>query len=95
MKDVKRAAAALCDTLAGQGLPVRHAGSFGFDFVAVEWFYDAILRRNVIRIAGADLPTPLIDRIIDAIDAWWSQHRIAVLAREVEHCAESRDLTAS
>lgn len=95
LKDVKAAADDLCQSLARQGLLVRHAGSFGFDFVAVEWFFDAILRRNVIRVAGADLPSSLIDRVSEGIEAWWSQHRMSAVRRPAACIVETRDATAS
>lgn len=95
LKDVKAAADDLCQSLARRGLPVRHAGSFGFDFVAVEWFFDAILRRNVIRVALADLPSSLIDRVGEGIEAWWSQHRMSAVRRPAARIVETRDATAS
>lgn len=92
--DVKRAAASLSTALGRQKLPLKHAGSFGFDFVAVEWFFDAILRRNLLRIAGADLPATLIDRIVDSIDEWWSGHRMGTASRRPSGTGAERVVNA-
>ena len=68
------AAAAMSDDLRRAGLPIRHAGSFGFDFAATEWFHDATTGRYSVRVAVPDLPTGTWDELTKAIAAWWSAH---------------------
>jgi hypothetical protein len=70
----RRAAAEMSDELSRAGLPIRHAGSFGFDFAATEWFRNATTDRYSVRVAVADLPTPLWDELTDAIARWWLVH---------------------
>jgi hypothetical protein len=64
----------LCGDLRKAGLPLRHAGSFGFDFGAAEWFHDTTRNRYVVRIAVPDLPTLLWDQVARAVVRWWSMH---------------------
>ncbi len=73
-KQTKQMAADLCGDLEKAGLPLRHAGSFGFDFGAAEWFRDITRNRYVVRIAVPDLPTPLWDQVARAVAQWWSVH---------------------
>ncbi len=63
----------LSTDLASRGMPIRHAGSFGFDFAATEWFHDTSGDRYLVRIAVPDLPTPLWDEIAKAIADWWAR----------------------
>ena len=63
----------LSAALARGGLPVRHAGSFGFDFVAVEGFFDTGINQHLLRVAMADLPPPICARVADGIANWWAR----------------------
>jgi hypothetical protein len=65
----------LCSDLKGRHLPIRHAGSFGFDFAAAEWFFDSLLERYGVRIAVPDLPTLMWERLSEAIVNWWKHCR--------------------
>jgi hypothetical protein len=73
-KQTKQMVADLCGDLRKAGLPLRHAGSFGFDFGAAEWFLDTSCNRYVVRIAVPDLPTLLWDQVARAVVRWWSMH---------------------
>ncbi|MBR0829543.1 hypothetical protein JQ596_28810 [Bradyrhizobium manausense] len=73
----RQIAADLSGDLGKAGLLLRHAGSFGFDFGAAEWFHDTTCDRYLVRIAVPDLPTPLWDEIATAVAYWWSLHEQA------------------
>jgi hypothetical protein len=62
-QEAKEIAADLANDLTKAGLPLRHAGSFGFDFAATEWFHDMSTDRHLARIAMADLPTASADKV--------------------------------
>jgi len=67
------AADELARDLSKRGLPLRHAGSFGFDFGAAEWFHHNTSNRYAVRIAVADLPTAIWDQASQAVAEWWSR----------------------
>jgi hypothetical protein len=61
---------ALTARLNEAGVPARRAGSFGFDFVAVDEFSDVWRNREAIRLSMADLPVPCIERLVDTVTGW-------------------------
>jgi hypothetical protein len=85
-KQTKQVAADLCGDLSKAGLPLRHAGSFGFDFGAAEWFRDTSRNRYVVRMAVPDLPTPLWDQVARAVVQWWSAHEEQKFRSAVPAC---------
>jgi hypothetical protein len=76
----RQAAAALSHDLSQNGFPIRHAGSFGFDFAATEWFHNATTGRYSVRIAVPDLPSDIWDQLTTAIAEWWSAHQDRAVA---------------
>jgi hypothetical protein len=71
----RQAAEDMSCELRRQGFPIRHAGSFGFDFAATEWFHDATTDQYSVRVAVADLPTELWNELAAAIARWWQAHQ--------------------
>lgn len=68
----RQAAARMSEDLAAVGYPIRHAGSFGFDFAATEWGRDQRTGRYVVRVAVSDFHTKLWDDLTHAIARWWA-----------------------
>jgi len=61
----------MSEELSEVGFPIRHAGSFGFDFAATEWFHDLTVDRYGVRVAVPDLPLSLWRDLTQAIGDWW------------------------
>lgn len=73
-QQARQLATDLSRDLGDAGLPLRHAGSFGFDFGATEWFHDKSRDRYAIRIAVPDLPTEQWDEVAQTVARWWSAY---------------------
>ncbi len=71
-RGARQLATDLSADLGKAGMPVRHAGSFGFDFAAAEWCYHGPSKRYAVRIAVGDLPTCVWDDVIRAVARWWA-----------------------
>lgn len=71
----RQAARDMSHDLSSQGFPIRHAGSFGFDFAATEWFHDATTDQYSVRVAVPDLPSELWDDLTAAIARWWTSNQ--------------------
>lgn len=71
----RQAAEDMSSELRGEGFPIRHAGSFGFDFAAAEWFHDATTDQYSVRVAVPDLPTEVWADLTAAIARWWMAHQ--------------------
>ena len=71
----RQAAEAMSRDLSRKGYPIRHAGSFGFDFAATEWIRDTITGHYRVRVAVPDLPTDLWNGLAAAIAEWWKSNQ--------------------
>lgn len=73
----RQAAEDMSNDLRADGFPIRHAGSFGFDFAATEWFHDATTDQYNVRVTVPDLPTELWDGLTASVARWWQAHQCA------------------
>ena len=71
----RQAAADMSSDLSRAGIPIRHAGSFGFDFAAVEWCQSSATHGYSVRLSVSDLPTRFWDDLIRAVAEWWNADR--------------------
>ncbi|WP_028136546.1 hypothetical protein [Bradyrhizobium japonicum] len=78
----RQAAEDMSNDLRAESFPIRHAGSFGFDFAATEWFHDATTDRYSVRVAVSDLPTEVWGDLTVAIARWWRDHQSARVGQE-------------
>lgn len=51
-------------------VPARRAGSFGFDFIAVDEFCDVWRDREAVRLSIADLPGEMVGTLADCVIDW-------------------------
>jgi hypothetical protein len=79
-KAARHTAAKMSEDLSTDGLPLRHAGSFGFDFAATEWCRDTTTDQYHVRLAVPDLPTPVWDELTEAVARWWAANQLASAA---------------
>jgi hypothetical protein len=78
LERAKDVAGRLAADLRKAALPVRHAGSFGFDFFVMDGFpdpaSDGAPDRHGVRLAFSDVPGPVADEVSDRIARWWRAH---------------------
>jgi hypothetical protein len=85
----RRAATGLSDDLKRAGFPIRHAGSFGFDFAATEWFRNPATGHQSVRVAVPDIPAPLWNDLVASIAKWWSTHCGSCIAAQLREALVS------
>jgi hypothetical protein len=78
----RSAASKMARDLGRAGFPIRHAGSFGFDFAAAEWFRDTLTGGYSVRIAVSDTPTTQWDDLTRAVARWWLANLPSLVTHE-------------
>jgi hypothetical protein len=69
-EEARAVAAELVGEMTRWGIPTRHAGSFGFDFFACDWFEDPASQKMGVRLSIGDLPSAVVRRAADVIANW-------------------------